>query len=89
MTEEKNQGFVSFSISKLGIASIEFYHPMSNALPGIILKKLAACIIELGENQNVKVIVLKSQGETIIKGNYKVKIFCDGNLIGTDSFTLK
>ena len=29
------------------------------------------------------------QGETIIKGNYKVKIFCDGNLIGTDSFTLK
>jgi hypothetical protein len=29
------------------------------------------------------------KGEDAIKGNYKVKIFCDGNLIGTDSFTLK
>jgi hypothetical protein len=29
------------------------------------------------------------KGEEAIKGNYKVKIYCDGNLIGTDSFTLK
>lgn len=29
------------------------------------------------------------KGEDAIKGNYVVKIFCDGNLIGTDSFTLK
>lgn len=29
------------------------------------------------------------RGEEAIKGNYKVKIYCDGNLIGTDSFTLK
>ncbi len=29
------------------------------------------------------------RGEEAVKGNYKVKIFCDGNLIGTDSFTLK
>ncbi len=28
-------------------------------------------------------------GEEPIKGNYKVKIFCDGQMIGTDSFTLK
>ena len=28
-------------------------------------------------------------GEEAVKGNYKVKIFCDGQLIGTDSFTLK
>jgi hypothetical protein len=28
-------------------------------------------------------------GEEPVKGNYKVKIFCDGALIGTDSFTLK
>jgi methylglutaconyl-CoA hydratase len=69
VAEEKNEGFVTFSISNLGIASIEFYHPMSNALPGIILQKLAVCIIELGENQNVKVIVLKSKGE---------KAFCAG-----------
>ncbi len=29
------------------------------------------------------------KGEEAIKGNYKVKIYCEGNLIGTDSFTLK
>ncbi len=29
------------------------------------------------------------RGEEAIKGNYKVKIYCDGNLIGSDSFTLK
>jgi chromosome segregation ATPase len=27
--------------------------------------------------------------EQAIKGNYTVKIYCDGNLIGTDTFTLK
>ena len=69
MTEEKNQGFVSFSISDLGIASIEFYHPMSNSLPGSILQKLASSINELGQDKKVKVIVLKSQGE---------KAFCAG-----------
>lgn len=29
------------------------------------------------------------KGEEAMKGNYKVKIYCEGNLIGTDSFTLK
>jgi cbb3-type cytochrome oxidase maturation protein len=29
------------------------------------------------------------RGEEVLKGNYKVKIYCEGNLIGTDSFTLK
>ncbi|AEA44449.1 hypothetical protein [Fluviicola taffensis] len=28
-------------------------------------------------------------GEEPVKGNYKVKIFCDGQVIGSDSFTLK
>ncbi|MGV3631612.1 MAG: hypothetical protein ACO1O6_10405 [Bacteroidota bacterium] len=28
-------------------------------------------------------------GEEAVKGNYKVKIYCEGQLIGTDSFTLK
>jgi len=42
------------------------------------------------QNQSIDLsIYYDLQGETIIKGNYKVKIFCDGNLIGTDSFTLK
>lgn len=29
------------------------------------------------------------QGAKVIEGNYKVKIYCDGALIGSDSFTLK
>jgi flagellar biosynthesis GTPase FlhF len=29
------------------------------------------------------------KSETASKGNYKVKIYCDGNLIGSDNFTLK
>ncbi len=69
MAEEKNEGFVTFSISNLGIASIEFYHPMSNSLPGTILQKIASSINELGQDEKVKVIVLKSQGE---------KAFCAG-----------
>mgnify|MGYP000291547274 CR=1 FL=1 len=29
------------------------------------------------------------KGGEAVKGNYKVKIFCDGGIIGTDGFTLK
>jgi hypothetical protein len=29
------------------------------------------------------------KGEGLQKGAYKVSIFCDGELIGTDSFSLK
>lgn len=29
------------------------------------------------------------KSETAAKGNYKVKIYCDGSLIGTDNFTLR
>jgi lipopolysaccharide export system protein LptC len=41
-------------------------------------------------NQSVDVAIFYDlAGEDIEKGNYKVKIFCDGQLIGSDSFTLK
>ena len=68
MTEAINQGSVTFSIQdEIGI--IEFGHPLSNSLPGKILQKLAQTITELGENEEVKVIILKSTGE---------KAFCAG-----------
>ena len=41
-------------------------------------------------NQAIDVTIyydLKS--ETAVKGNYKVKVYCDGALIGTDNFSLK
>jgi hypothetical protein len=41
-------------------------------------------------NQRIDVTIYYDlKGETAIKGNYKVKIYCEGSLIGTDSFTLK
>lgn len=41
-------------------------------------------------NQSIDVAIFYDLGEEeAVKGNYKVKIFCDGQLIGTDSFTLK
>jgi len=45
-----------------GIATIEFFHPAHNSLPGGILAKLANNITEAGENEAVKVIILKSGG---------------------------
>jgi methylglutaconyl-CoA hydratase len=45
------------------IATIEFFHPAHNSLPGNILAKLASTISEAGENESVKVIVLKSGGD--------------------------
>lgn len=45
------------------IATIEFFHPASNSLPGAILNKLADTITETGKNKDVNVIILKSAGE--------------------------
>ncbi len=57
------QGNVKFEINEKGIATIEFFHPMSNSLPGKVLNKLANTITELGNNEQVKVIILKSEGD--------------------------
>lgn len=48
---------------KDGIATIEFFHPASNSLPGAILNKLAETITEVGNNNDAKVIILKSAGD--------------------------
>jgi len=42
------------------------------------------------ENNSIDVgIYYDMRGEKATKGTYKVRIYCEGNLIGTDSFTLK
>ena len=61
-------GKVSSKIEN-GIATITFFHPQSNSLPGAILRKLADEITAAGNNPLVMVIVLKSEGE---------KAFCAG-----------
>lgn len=63
MSDAINQGSVTSEIDDKGIGTIEFGHPLSNSLPGKILQKLADTITELGQNDDVKVIVLKSQGD--------------------------
>ena len=63
MSEAADQGHVEFTIADTGIATIEFGHPLSNSLPGKILRKLADTITQLGGNNDVKVILLKSNGE--------------------------
>jgi len=46
-----------------GIATIEFFHPAHNSLPGDVLAKLAQTITDAGENDAIKVIILKSGGD--------------------------
>src|SRR5690349_12274922 len=52
-----------------GIATVTFSHPQSNSLPGDVLRKLASEVEAAGNNKDVKVIILKSEGE---------KAFCAG-----------
>ena len=56
------EGGVNVSIKNY-IASIEFHHPLSNSLPGKVLQELAKTITEMGKNDEVTVIILKSAGE--------------------------
>ena len=62
MSDIVDQGHVNFEVNS-GIATIEFGHPLSNSLPGKILRKLASVISEQGNNDAVNVIVLKSSGD--------------------------
>jgi methylglutaconyl-CoA hydratase len=45
------------------IATIEFFHAEQNSLPSDILTKLAYTITEIGNKNEVKVIILKSGGD--------------------------
>jgi methylglutaconyl-CoA hydratase len=56
------EGYVSHEIEH-GIATIEFFHPSSNALPSVILADLAKTVNDIGIDNRVKVIVLRSAGE--------------------------
>ena len=52
-----------------GIGTIEFFHPQSNSLPGEILEKLSDTITEAGKNEEILVVILKSEGD---------RVFCAG-----------
>jgi methylglutaconyl-CoA hydratase len=46
-----------------GVATVSFYHPKSNSLPGVILKQLAQEITAAGSDPTVRIVVLKSEGQ--------------------------
>lgn len=68
MIQEFKEGYVKVE-REHGIATIEFFHPQSNSLPGKILETLAHDIHSEGLNATTKVIVLRSAGD---------KAFCAG-----------
>lgn len=68
MIHEIAGGSVKFELHN-HIGTIEFFHPQSNSLPGKLLEELAQAIHGAGNDERVKVIILKSAGE---------KAFCAG-----------
>lgn len=55
-------GYVKSDIAN-GIATIEFFHPASNSLPGAILNELAQTITKVGQDDSARVIIVKSAGD--------------------------
>jgi methylglutaconyl-CoA hydratase len=57
------------TVTRDGVASVTFFHPQSNSLPGALLGQLAEAITAAGRDESARVIVLRSEGE---------KAFCAG-----------
>jgi methylglutaconyl-CoA hydratase len=68
MIKETSGGYVKTEFHN-GITTIEFFHPQSNSLPGKILDELAQAIHRAGNDDDTRVIILRSGGE---------KVFCSG-----------
>lgn len=56
-------GFIRTNIHK-GVAYVSFSHPASNSFPSSLLAKLVTELEQCDLNQDVKIIVLKSEGTT-------------------------
>ena len=63
-----DNGYVKTDMAE-GIATVTFHHPKSNSLPGTILRAMAQAIEDAGNDPEVRVIVLRSEGG---------KAFCAG-----------
>jgi methylglutaconyl-CoA hydratase len=68
MLREIQDGYVKTERHN-GIMTIEFFHPRSNSLPGGLLEALTHEVHSAGNDQETKVIILRSAGE---------KTFCAG-----------
>lgn len=83
-----SQAYVKQDIQD-NIATIEFFHPDQNSLPGSILAQLAQSITDAGNNEQVKVIILKSGGDrTFCAGaSFKELIAINDAATGKDFFS--
>jgi len=68
MTTNRTDGSLYTNIVNK-IATIEFGHPASNSFPSVLLDRLTKELQQVSENENVSIIILKSEGE---------KAFCAG-----------
>jgi len=64
MTSEQDlvDGYVRSGVQN-GVATITFFHPKSNSLPGKLLAELSAAVTDAGKNPDAKLIVLRSDGD--------------------------
>lgn len=51
-----------------GIGIIDFHHPKGNSLPAKLLLEISVAIKKMGSDEEVKVVLLKSQGNTFVQG---------------------
>jgi len=63
MIHEIQEGYVETIAQSSGIVVIAFFHPRGNSLPLAMLNELALEIHSAGLNEEVKVVILKSDGD--------------------------
>ncbi len=69
MEDVTHQGYVRTDVREGGVAHIAFFHPQHNSLPGYLLQQLVEAFHRLGEEKDVRVVVLRSDEH---------KTFCAG-----------
>jgi methylglutaconyl-CoA hydratase len=56
-----DNGYVKQQLEN-GVLTIEFFHPQSNSLPAELLNNLAESFKDASQNENVKLVILRSAG---------------------------
>lgn len=62
MTTTRENGSLYTNVVN-GIATLEFGHPASNSFPSVLLERLEKELDKLSEDEEVKMIILRSEGE--------------------------
>ncbi len=57
-----DNGYAKIDIQD-GVGTLAFFHPKKNSVPGALLKEIAESIRSLGDADNARLVVLRSDGE--------------------------